>query len=407
MLATDLMVAVALTLALLGAILMLAAVYLLLLAVAALWYQPSAGVPRGRPRLAVVVPAHNEVDFIVRCIEALQRQSYPREAYDIVVIADNCTDRTAALAEQAGARVLVRDDTAAHGKGRALRWAFDQLIVGPSPVDALVVVDADSVADPGLLSGLASEFERGADAVQADYQVLEDQGSPGSQLRSAAFLLFHRARFSGRAVLGLPCSLVGNGMLFSRSLLEAHGWNAFSGAEDLEYTIELRLSGISPVFAGTALVRGPVLSSGRAAEVQRQRWEGGRLRIARSRLPLLLATIARERRLSLVDAAVDLALPPLGVLAGAAAAGLIVSGVLALAGVVASWAVIPWSFAVLGLAGYVVVGLVAAGATKSVYMSLLSAPRFMVAKAVGTAAVARASRRDSWVRTERPSERGA
>ena len=62
---------------------------------------------------------------------------------------------------------------------------------------------------------------------------------------AAGFLLFQRVRFGGRARLGMPANLVGNGMLFGRSVLEAHPWNAFTGVEDLEYSMRLRLAGMA------------------------------------------------------------------------------------------------------------------------------------------------------------------
>ena len=127
------------------------------------------------------------------------------------------------------------------------------------------MVDADSVADPGLLGHSSPDLEQGAPVVQADYLGRNEDGSTRSELRVAAFLLFHRVRFGGRAVLGLPCHLVGNGMLFSREVLADHPWDAFTSAEDLEYSVDLRLAGVRPVYAGDAPAR---RTRGRA-------WAGG------------------------------------------------------------------------------------------------------------------------------------
>jgi 1,2-diacylglycerol 3-beta-glucosyltransferase len=390
-----------------GVLVALASLYLALLAVAALFYResPAPSAPP-RTRLVVLVPAYNEADLISRCIGSLHDQTYPSVLYRVVVIADNCTDETPLIAEKAGADVMVRDRPDARGKGHALRWAMDQLLAGAGPPDAIVVVDADSVAEPGLLTGLVRHFERGGDAVQAEYLVLPEARSAGAELRAAAMLLFHRVRFSGRAALGLPCNLVGNGMLFSRALLERHPWNAFSSAEDLEYSIDLRLDGVRPAFARSALVRGPVPTLGRAAEVQRRRWEGGRLHVVRTRLPSLLKACVVRRRGSLVDAIIDLAVPPLGLLALGGVAGCGLTVALVVLDVVPQWTVIPWLISLAAIAVFVLVGLRAARAPASVYRSLLLAPWFLVTKAFGTVAVLKSSRGDTWVRTERPSERG-
>ena len=388
-----------------GSAVAVAGLSLLGLAIASFAYREPLFGPAPRTRLVVLVPAHNEEALIGRCLASLRAQIYPQSLVSVVVVADNCTDNTAWLAHQAGAEVLIRHDPRRRGKGHALRWAMDQM-TGAARPDAFVVVDADSVADPRLLAGLASMYETGAEAAQAEYLVSsDDESSPRVRLRAAAFLLFHRVRFAGRAALGLPCSLVGNGMLFAGDLIERHPWDAFTGAEDLEYSVKLRLAGVRPVFAGSALVRGPVPASRRAAQRQRERWEGGRLHVVRTSLPTVLRRIAHGQ-LALADLAVDLATPPLGLLATLSAGGATLAVGLWSAGLTSAWTVLPWVAAALAVAGYVVLGLRAAGAPARVYLDLLSAPRFLVEKLLGTAGVLRSRPAEMWVRTERPNERG-
>ena len=200
-----------------------AGLYLVLLAFASFGRRSvEAGPPRSR--IAAPVPAHDEAALVGRCVASLRKQSYPEDLYDIVVIADNCTDDTAARAAAAGATVLVRTAPDVRGKGPALRWAMDHMLERDPDLAALAVVDADSVAEPGLLGALVARLEQGAPVVQAEYLGRDEDGSTRSELRAAAFLLFHRVRFGGRAVLGLPCHLVGNGMLFSREVLTDHPW---------------------------------------------------------------------------------------------------------------------------------------------------------------------------------------
>src|SRR4029077_1886584 len=128
------------------------------------------------------------------------------------------------------------------------------------------------------------------------------------------FLLFHRTRFAGRAVLGMACNLVGNGMLLTRRVLEEHPWTAFSSAEDLEYSIDLRLAGVRPVFASSARVLAPVAGRGRGARTQRLRWEGGGSHVVPPRITRLVRSAARPGDWSRLDAALDLGVPPLGLL---------------------------------------------------------------------------------------------
>src|SRR6202022_555001 len=127
----------------------------------------------------------------------------------------------------------------ARGKGQALRWAMDQVLASPNPPDAVVVVDADSIADVKLLAALQRELAAGHTVVQGDYTVIIERDSPRSAMIAAGFLLFHRVRFTGRRPPGVAANLVGNGMLFAKAVLEAHPWDAFTGVEDLEYSIRL------------------------------------------------------------------------------------------------------------------------------------------------------------------------
>jgi cellulose synthase/poly-beta-1,6-N-acetylglucosamine synthase-like glycosyltransferase len=280
----------------------------------------------------------------------------------------------------------------------------DRVLDCDPDLTALVVVDADSVADPGLLAGLVARLERGAPVVQAEYLGINEDGSTKSELRAAAFLLFHRVRFGGRAVLGLPCHLVGNGMLFSRQVLEAHPWDAFTSAEDLEYSVDLRLAGVRPVYAGDARLAAPVVGRGRAARTQRLRWEGGRFHVVRTRLPRLLAEVIGRRRWSLLDAAVDLAVPPLGLLATGSLLGAALGAVLLGAGVAPWWAVAPWLVAVAAVPAFVVVGLLAARAPRSMWRALLGAPALVAGELWTRLRLLRGLRADTWERTARPGE---
>jgi 1,2-diacylglycerol 3-beta-glucosyltransferase len=376
----------------LGGLLALAVLYLMLPVVVALFRREERQSSRGDTDVVVLIPAHDEEETIAHCVQTFEEQTYSRERFQVVVVADNCTDDTAAVAARAGAEVLVRKDPGARGKGHALRWGIDQLLAREASPDAVVVVDADSTPDPELLAGLVGRFEAGAEAVQGESLIIGD-GSPAQELRAAAFLLVNRARPTGRSMLGLPADLAGNGMLFGRQLLVEHPWSAFSSTEDREYGLELRAAGVSPLFARGAIVRSPAAPHGRAAEAQQLRWEGGKLHLARTKIPKLLAG-------GHVDAAIELAIPPLGYLAGAAGGLTAAGAALAWLDGLDPWAVAPAAVALGAIPVYVLVGLAAAKAPRSAYAALAHAPGFVVRKVFKVHRLLR-FRPDSWVRTER------
>jgi Glycosyltransferase like family 2 len=383
-----------------GGLIALLAAYQVLLAVAAFFHRPAAA-PSGPPatRLVVLVPAHNEETTIRGCVVALLEQSYPRELYEIVVAADNCTDGTAAVARAAGAGVLVRTDPNARGKGRALRWAIDRILAAPKPPAAIVVIDADSATDREFLDGVARAFERGATVVQGE-SLLAPGPPPRSALRATAFLLCNRTRPAGRAALGLPCLLAGNAMAFRSSVLIAHPWDAFSSTEDLEYTLSLRVAGVRPTFASGAVVHSPAAPTALAADEQQLRWEGGKLRLARTWVPRLVARAVRERRPDLLETALELTTPPLTLHALLAATGGAVTAALAFADVVPAWTVLPWVGALAALLIYVVVGLRAAHAPAWAYRALAHTPALVLWKLRRLRRLV-GYRGDTWVPTER------
>jgi exopolysaccharide biosynthesis WecB/TagA/CpsF family protein len=370
------------------------ACYLLTLAVAAIGYRGSSHVIATGNRLVVLVPAHDEERLVARCVTSLLKQTYPRDFFRVVVIADNCTDETAKRATRAGAEVMVRTAPDARGKGQALRWAIDRVLAEGRRLDAVVVVDADSIADPEMLASLERELAAGYPVVQGDYRLLRDQKSPGSEMVAAGFALFHGVRFAGRTRLGLAVNLVGNGMLFSRSVLERYRWNAFSGVEDLEYSIRLRLGGIKPRFAAGAVVSGPGPATRAGVARQRLRWEGGRFNVVRHSLARLVAA-------GLFDAALDLATPPLGLLAIATIAGTCISALAAAMHLVPAWSLVPWLVATAAIPLFVIIGLRAAGTPGIALRVIRGAPRYLLFKLATYLRLARGFDPDRWDRSDR------
>lgn len=372
--------------------------YRLLLAVATFFYR-SHPVESGSPaRIAVLVPAHNEAGVIDRCVRSLTAQRYPLDRYQVVVVADNCTDATAEVARSAGALVMVRVDPLARGKGRALSWAIDRLLSNPQPPDAVVVVDADSIADGDFLRELEAQRAAGHHVVQGEYLLRVVEGSPRRALEAAALLLHHRVRFRGRAVLRMPATLSGNGMLFSRQVLSRYPWDAFTSIEDAEYSMTLRLRGVTVAYAAAARIDAEATPDDAAAFAQGLRWEGGRFLMIRTWLGRFIWAIIRHGRWDLADFVLELASPPLGVLAMATVGGGLLAALLVVAGVAAPLALLPWAAALVGLPAYVLLGLLAARAPRAVYRALLFTPLFLVRKLVVLRRLAQGVDLTQWVR---------
>ena len=354
--------------------------------------------PRQRMRFDVIVPAHNEALAIAGVIANLRLLDWRADSWRIVVVADNCTDATAALARAAGANVLERHDTQHRGKGHALAFAFDaSRELGWA--DAVVVVDADTEVSSNLLHAFSARLQIGAHAVQAHYGVRNAQASWRTRLMAIAMAAFHRVRSRGRERLALSCGIRGNGWCVTHDLLRRVPYRAFSLTEDIEYGIDLGLADERVHYADEAHVDATMVSGARAAATQRQRWESGRWQLIRSRtLPLLRATATRRGGRVCLDLAVDLLVLPLTYIA---------ANVVALIGA-SALAMLWWPQFIaelvvglacaLGLTLYVLRGWQLSGVGWRGLVDLARAPFFVVWK---LAVMWRTRASTEWVRTER------
>jgi hypothetical protein len=269
-----------------------------------------------RRRFDVIVPAHDEAAVIAQVVASLRLLDWPADAVRLWVIADNCSDATAALARAAGARVQERCHATLKGKGHALGAAF-AASRARGWADAVVVVDADSCVSANLLVACSARIDRGAAAVQVYHRVANPQASWRTCLMAIALSAFHRVRSRARERLGLSCGLRGNGWCVTHKLLRELPYQAFSLAEDIEYGITLGLAGRRVHYADEADVAGLMVSGEGASRSQRQRWEIGRRELVRSRTGRLLRAACdaapgwRPARRVCLDLALDLLLPPL------------------------------------------------------------------------------------------------
>jgi cellulose synthase/poly-beta-1,6-N-acetylglucosamine synthase-like glycosyltransferase len=222
------------------------------------------------------------------------------ELYQCVVVADNCSDRTAGVARGAGADVMERRDRERFGKGHALAWALPRILARYA--DAIVVLDADCLPRPNFLSELDRGIASGASAVQAKVVISNPDSSPTSYLAALGNCLENDFFYASKERLGLAVFLRGTGMAFRREMLERLPWSATSAVEDHEYTIQLLRRGERVRFLENTTVDCPGLDSTKAIGIQRRRWANslrGSIAIAAR---LTIAAI-RKRSVLLVDAA--------------------------------------------------------------------------------------------------------
>lgn len=344
----------------------------------------------GHAPLTVLIPAHNEEALIDRCVRSVQVSASSGVA--VLVVAHNCTDATAERAEAAGAQVLVLNDPEQTGKGCALRQGFAAALAGPS--HGVLVIDADSVIEPGLVERVRGRLSTGTAALQCRYELFCSQDRARAKLLTVAFHAFNVIRPRGRARLALSAGILGNGFALHREVLKHVPYDAHSIVEDLEYHLSLVRANIRVEFIDTAVVRGEMPVTSESAKAQRARWEGGRLRVMRRWAPRLLSDVLKGQ-LRLIEPLLDLLALPIS------------SGVTLL--LVAACVPVTWlRFYTLGAIAVLLLHLTAAGLSGpglwGTMKALLSAPGYILWKLWILPDILRTSRANAaWVCTERES----
>jgi cellulose synthase/poly-beta-1,6-N-acetylglucosamine synthase-like glycosyltransferase len=265
-------------------------------------------------RFDIIVPAHNEESVIAQVVRSAKSVDWPSDLFRVVVVADNCTDETAAVASAAGASVMKRFDSEQRGKGYALDFAF-KASRAKRWADAVAVIDADAQVSRNLLEAYARRLEQGEHAVQVHYGVSNTDASWRTRLLSIAKAAFHIVRSRASERLGLSCGIRGNGWCVTHELLERVPYACFSLTEDLEFGIELGMNGYRVAYADEAHSDAEMVSGEKASRQQRQRWEHGRFALTRSKTMPLLARALRKRSGVCLDLALDLIVLPLSYIA--------------------------------------------------------------------------------------------
>jgi cellulose synthase/poly-beta-1,6-N-acetylglucosamine synthase-like glycosyltransferase len=236
------------------------------------------------PETCILIPAHDESRGIVQTLERLRPAI--SETIRVVVVADNCTDETAALVREQGFEVVERFNEKDRGKGFALAFGRDYLRAAPP--QCVIVIDADCYSDARSVADLARCACDARSAVQAR-NVLEPRqtGSAKVQVSSFAFWIKNVVRQRGTYRAGGGAILTGTGMAFPWELFDRIPLATGSIVEDLSLSVDLIRSGEAPCYLEQATIYSAPASE-QATIGQRSRWEQGFLTVSLSHaLPLI------------------------------------------------------------------------------------------------------------------------
>jgi len=290
--------------------------YYFILSLFGLYRRREAKILTPSKSFAIVVAAHNEEAVIGPLVENLQLLDYPKELYDIFVVADNCTDKTALIAKNSGAIVHQRFNTEKRGKGYALEWMFHRLFKMERQYDAIVIFDADNLVKDNFLVEMNSKLCQGHKIIQCYLDSKNPFDTWVTNTFSIAFWVTNRLLQLARYNTGcLSNVLGGTGMCISTDVLKEFGWGATSLTEDLEFSMKALSHGVKTTWAHDAVVYDEKPLTFMQSWYQRKRWAQGQVDVAgRYFFPLIIKGF-RERKIMYFDAAVHLFQPALVMIA--------------------------------------------------------------------------------------------
>ncbi len=238
--------------------------------------------PESKPvlphRFAVLIPARNEEAVITGLLESIRNQTYPTDLIDVYVIADNCTDSTAAVAVAAGAKVITRFNRQQVGKGYALDYAFQTIDhqVGLEHYDAFLVFDADNVLDPDYFTAMNRTFSQGYDMLTS-YRNSKNYDANWITAGYALWFLRESRFLTGaRMKLGTSCAISGTGFLVSTKMIrEDGGWKYNLLTEDIEFSTDHIIRGYKIGYCKDAVLYDEQPVTFLASWNQRMRWTKG------------------------------------------------------------------------------------------------------------------------------------
>ena len=350
-------------------------------------------------KVAILVPAHNEETGLAATLIPLIPQL--RACDRLVVVADNCTDTTAEIAQSCGAIVLERQDLTQRGKGYALDYGLNFL--ADDPPDVVIIVDADCRVEAGAIATLAAAAQATQRPTQATYLMTKPpQPSAKDSVSVFAFTVKNLVRPLGLLQLGLPCLLTGTGMAFPWTAIRSVNLATGHLVEDMKLGIDLTIAGYPPLYCPEARVFGMLPQQQDATRSQRTRWEHGHLQAISAYAPILLKAAIQRHQLEAMALVLELCVPPLS---------LFLLSWFALSAIAIGWAILTglWTAAILAivtgicLAGTVLGAWVKFGSKDLPLGELLAIPLYVLWK-IPLYFKFLIRPQQSWVRTERDSE---
>lgn len=219
-------------------------------------------------RFAVLIPAYKEDVVILDVAEDATKQDYPKELYDVIVIADKLKSETIATLKSMPIKVIeVKFEQST--KSKSLNMAFEHL---PEAYDTALILDADNIMEKSYIRKLNNGLSRGFFGVQG-HRVAKNMNTSVAILDAASEEINNHIFRRANRALGLSSSLIGSGMAFEyRPFKEIMKGIEAIGGFDKELELYMAKHGLKVDYLEDAYVYDEKVQSFDNFSNQRKRW---------------------------------------------------------------------------------------------------------------------------------------
>lgn len=229
-------------------------------------------------KYAILIPARNEETVIGNLLDSINRQDYPQELLTVFVVADNCTDKTAATAREKGAVCYERFNDRDRTKGFALQFLFQNIErdYGIDAFEGYFIFDADNLLNRDYVTRMNEAFDAGEKIITSYRNTKNFDENWVASTYALHWLRSIRQNHRARSVLRLATNIQGTGFLFANELVK-DGWNYTSLTEDRAFTADAVAHGYQISYNDAAMFYDEQPVSLKIALRQRLRWAKGHL----------------------------------------------------------------------------------------------------------------------------------
>ncbi len=271
-------------------------------------------------KFAIIIPAHNESAVIKGSVEfLLSKLDYPKELYDVYVCADNCTDNTAELAKEAGAKVYERhcDDPDKKRAAFPIKLLVEKIMESGIDYDAVVKFDADNIPCADFLKRMSDALNEGVEIARAHEAPSNMGQNLWTSVSSCYYARDSRLACNFRERTGMNSMISGAGMMVSLKVLrEIGGWDAMSGIDDAEFAVLRMLEGRRIHYVADAIVFEDQPSSRKDTANRNARMSNALAKLYWSKGFKLLGMFFKTGKLTYLDMFAQLSFVPLPLLLG-------------------------------------------------------------------------------------------